>query len=102
MPQSKKSFRLSLLTVSSRAPKNHFCKYTSGSSMFAMHSAKSSRLASRERHGWMSSFGLEVLSVPEMNYHVEECLRSGPEFKQERRSEEHTSELQSLAYLVCR
>ena len=32
----------------------------------------------------MSSFGLEPLSVPEMDNKVECCLRSGPELKDER------------------
>src|SRR5687767_15620748 len=58
--------------------------------------------------GWMpatavvpSSFGVSVISSRLLDLNVEEAdvVRVGDD---ELRSEEHTSELQSLAYLVCR
>src|SRR2546423_9081250 len=50
------------------------------------------------------SGGIDRTALPELSRHFAGCfsLTFGPITLEQCRSEEHTSELQSLAYLVCR
>src|SRR2546425_1991627 len=60
---------------------------------------KARRAVSRHRHHWLDSTR-PIGTPPEAN--AAPTRRACARPSSERRSEEHTSELQSLAYLVCR
>src|SRR2546425_6356324 len=55
---------------------------------------------SLDPHAQLDTLGIDSLSFIEFMFKVEEEF--GVSVSDENRSEEHTSELQSLAYLVCR